>query len=149
MADAAAVCLEEQGHGNEVILRVSGEFRTSYRFHRADVTDVMRGTYDFEEATELGACGIAILVMSDQTGLTVQRAFRGEGFDYWLGNIDEHRPFQHMARLEVSGIRRGDRRRVTARMKETLAQVHSSEGALAAYVVVVEFSAPQARVEIR
>jgi hypothetical protein len=149
MADAAAVCLADQGHGSEVALRVSGEFRAAYQLHRPDVTDPMRGTYDLEEATELGACGIAILVMREQTGLTVQRAFRGEGFDYWLGDIDEQRPFQQMARLEVSGIRHGDRRRVTARVKEKLAQVRSSEGALATYVVVVEFSAPQARVEKR
>jgi hypothetical protein len=149
MADAAALCLADQGHGSEVILRVSGEFRTTYQLHRPDVTDPMRGTYDLEEATELGACGMAILMMRDQTGLTVQRAFRGEGFDYWRGNIDEQRPFQQMARLEVSGIRHGDRRRVTARVKEKLVQVGSSEGTLAGYVVVVEFSAPQARVEKR
>jgi hypothetical protein len=54
-----------------------------------------------------------------------------------------------MARLEVSGIRRGDRRRVMARLKEKVTQVRSSDGALAAYIVVVEFSAPQARVEKR
>jgi hypothetical protein len=54
-----------------------------------------------------------------------------------------------MARLEVSGSRRGDRRRVTARVKEKLAQVRSSQEAFAAYIVVVEFSAPQARVEKR
>lgn len=146
MADAAAVCLADRGHGNEVILRVSGDLRGSYLLHRPDVTDRLRGTYDPDEATELGACAIAILVMRDQTGLTVQRAFKGEGFDYWLGTVDEERPFQQMARLEVSGIRRGDRRRVAARLKEKLERVRSSEEALTAYVVVVEFSTPQARV---
>src|SRR5262245_34735279 len=105
MADAAAVCLDDQGHCDDVALRVSGEIQASYMLHRSDVTDRMRGTYDLEEATEFGACGVAILVMRDQTGLTVQRAFKGGGFDYWLGTtIDEAQPFQNLARLEVSGI---------------------------------------------
>jgi hypothetical protein len=85
--------------------------------------------------------------MRDQTGLTVQRAFKGGGFDYWLGTVDEDRPFQNLARLEISGIRRGNRRQIAARVKEKSEQVRRSDGALPAYVVVVEFSAPAARVE--
>jgi hypothetical protein len=149
MADAAAVCLEEQGHGSGVMLRVTGEFRTTYLLHRTDVTDPMKGSYDTEEATEFGACGLAILVMLDQTGLTVQRAFKGGGFDYWLGSIAADRPFQNLARLEVSGIRRGNRRQVAARMREKLEQVGRSDDTLPAYVVVVEFSAPEVRVQRR
>jgi hypothetical protein len=147
MADAAAVCLADVGHSNEVPLRMTGEFLASYLLQRHGVTDQMRGTYDLEEATEIGACGIAILVMRDQTGLTVQRAYKGGGFDYWLGPIDEERPFQNLARLEVSGIRRGGRRLISARVKEKLEQVRRSGEGLAAYVVVVEFTAPEVRVE--
>jgi hypothetical protein len=54
-----------------------------------------------------------------------------------------------MARLKVSGIRRGNSRQITARMKEKLAQVRRSEAALVAYVGVVEFSAPLVRIEKR
>jgi hypothetical protein len=149
MADAAAVCLEDQGHGSEVALRVTGEFRELYLLQGLDVTDQMRATYDPEEATEFGAYGIAILLMRDLTGLTVQRAFKGGGFDYWLGIVDEDRPFANMARLEVSGIRRGKRGQIAARVKEKLEQVRRSDGLLTAYVVVVEFSAPLVRVERR
>jgi hypothetical protein len=149
MADAAAVCLAEQGHGSEVVLRVAGDFQASYFLERPDVTVPMRASYDVEEATEFGACGVAILVMRDLTGLTVQRAFKGGGFDYWLGTIDAEQPFANVARLEVSGIRRGNRRQIAARVKEKLAQVHRSEAALAAYVGVVEFGAPVVRIEKR
>ena len=147
MADAAAVCLEEQGHGREVPLRVSGTFRGTYRLHRSEVTEQMRGSYDPDEATEFGACGVAILVIRDQTGHTVQRAFRGNGFDYWIGTVEAERPFQQMARLEVSGIRRGGPRLVRARLRQKLAQVRSSDVTLPAYAIVVEFSRPEARVE--
>jgi hypothetical protein len=68
MAEAAAVCLEERGHDREVTLQVKGEFSTSSTLRRPNATDPMRGTYDPEEATEVGACGIAILVIRDQTG---------------------------------------------------------------------------------
>jgi hypothetical protein len=147
MADAAALCLGEQGHGREVSLRVTGEFRARYILHRSEIGDQVRATYDADEATEFGACGIAILVMRDQSGWTVQRAFKGSGFDYWLGTIDAERPFQNMARLEVSGIRHGNAGRITARMKEKREQVRVGDAALPAYIVVVEFGSPQARVE--
>jgi hypothetical protein len=149
MADAAALCLAEQGHGVEVDLRVAGEFRASYRLRRAEVTDSMRGTYDPDEATEFGACGIAILVMRARTGLTVQRAFKGDGFDYWLGTVDEVGPFQNLARLEVSGIRRGSRGQIAARVKAKREQIRRSDGLLPAYVVVVEFGTPEVRVARR
>jgi hypothetical protein len=147
LADAAGVCLAEQRHGQDVIFQVTGEFRGSYLLQWPDITEQMRATYDREEATEYGACGLAILVMCDQTGLTVQRAFKGGGFDYWLGTVDEDRPFQNLARLEVSGIRHGNRRQIAARVKEKSEQVRRFDGTLPAYVVVVEFSAPAARVE--
>jgi hypothetical protein len=146
MAAAASVCLAEQEHELEVSLRVTGEYRTSYLLHRGDVTARMRATYDPDEATEFGACGVVLLVMHDLTGLTAQRAFKGGGFDYWLGPINDQEPFQNLARLEVSGIRRGDKRQVAARMKAKLAQVRRSDSDLPAYVAVVEFSAPEARV---
>jgi hypothetical protein len=119
VADAAAVCLAEQGHDSEVVLRVAGEFRATYRLERLDVTNLMRASYDPEEATEFGACGIAILVMYDLTGPTVQRAYKGGGFDYWLGSASEEQPFANAARLEVSGIRHRDRRQIAARVRES------------------------------
>jgi hypothetical protein len=147
MAEAATICLEEQGHGREVVLQVTGEFVATYRLRRPDVTEQMRGTYDAEEATEFGACGIAILVIREQTGWTVQRAFKGDGFDYWLGTVDEDRPFQNMARLEVSGIRQGNESRITTRLKEKREQLRGRDNLLLAYVAIVEFSRPEARVE--
>jgi hypothetical protein len=106
----------------------------------------MRSTYDWEEAIEMGACGIAILLLRDHTGLTVQRAFKGGGFDYWLGIADDNLPFQNLARLDVSGVLHGDESRIKARVKEKLEQIKPSDGSLSAYIVVVEFSRPLARV---
>jgi len=48
-----------------------------------------------------------------------------------------------MARLEVSGIRKGDRRQINARVKQKTEQTRASDAqGLAAYIIVVEFSRP-------
>jgi hypothetical protein len=48
-----------------------------------------------------------------------------------------------MARLEVSGIRRGSRSQINARVKQKTEQTGASDaGELPAYIIVVEFSRP-------
>jgi len=105
LAEAAAICLEEQGHGREIVLNVSGTWVRRYRLIRPAVTDQMRRCYnDADEATEWGACGIALLLLHYLTGFAVvERSRRGTGFDYWLGEGDTS-PFQRKAKLEESGV---------------------------------------------
>ena len=143
LAEAASVCLEEQEHPLEVSLGVSGAFARIYRVARPEVTEQMRLCYnDPEEATEWGACGIAILIVCDLTEWhIIERSRRGTGFDYWLGDADNH-PFQRKARLEVSGIRVGDSSTIQARVRQKIRQTHRSDGEFPAYIAVVEFSNP-------
>jgi hypothetical protein len=55
--------------------------------------------------------------------------------------------FQGKARLEVSGILRGTTRRINSRIKARMGQTRQSDNlALTAYVVVVEFGTPRAKV---
>lgn len=59
-------------------------------------------------------------------------------------------PFENKARLEVSGIRNGNQKVVTARVRAKLAQTEvSDETRLPAYIVVVEFGQPVADVRQR
>src|SRR5438105_9337121 len=96
---------------------------------------------DLEEATEQGAYGLAILLVRALIGYTViERACKGTGFDWWLGNDDNS--LQRMARLEVSGILQGEAWRVRSRVAAKVVQTErSNSSGLAAYVVVVEFGA--------
>jgi hypothetical protein len=89
---------------------------------------------------------VAILLIRALTGYTVvERSRKGTGFDWWLGTDDNL--FQGKARLEVSGILRGTRRRINSRIKARLAQTSQSDNlAVTAYVVVVEFGTPRAKV---
>jgi hypothetical protein len=110
LAEAAAFCLYQHKHAAPVVFTVRGDVAKSGFLVWDVVTEQHRGSYaDLPEATEWGACGIAILVATRLTGIQfVQRSVKGAGVDYWLGDdTDDHGLFQRKARLEVSGILEG------------------------------------------
>src|ERR1051325_2687438 len=109
LAQAGAVCLADHGHPQGVELTVSGSVSATFNVYWPEVTDQMRRCWnDDEMRTEYGAYGIAVFLVEALARLAVmERAKRGTGFDYWLGETDRW-PFQRKAHLEVTGIRRGD-----------------------------------------
>jgi hypothetical protein len=69
LAEAAAVCLDDQKHVVGISLSVVGSYRRIIRLIWDVVSDQQRRTYaDLHEATEYGACGIAILVVENTMG---------------------------------------------------------------------------------
>ena len=151
LAEAASVCLESQGHPLECILQVTGFLSADCRLMRLQVTNQMRACFgDPDEATEFGACGVAILLMREVIGMTVvERSWRGTGFDYWFGSGDSW-PFFRAARVEVSGVRSGTASDVARRVRRKVAQVMDSgvDGPdTPTYVVVIEFARRLAHVE--
>lgn len=146
LAEACAVCLEEQGHLQGVELTVNGDFDTTFKLYWQPVTQQMLRCWNDEEfTTEQAAYGIAFMLVRQLTELTViERSRKGTGFDYWLGSEDttSEFPFQNKVRLEVSGIRKADDRRVRARVKQKIDQTNPSDGTFPAYIIVVEFSKP-------
>lgn len=150
MAEAAGVCLESQDHTPGVRLSVTGNGgRSSYSLQWPPISAQSRRTWnDPEEATENGAGGIAALLIIRETGyVPIARSRKGTGIDYWLGDVANATALEYQARLEVSGLRRGDGRAVRNRVRQKLAQTAPSDQTeLPAYVIVVEFSTPQAEV---
>lgn len=149
MAEAGAICLEDQGHGLSCLLDVGGCFEEELLLHRSDVDDGMRRAHQDElAATEHGAYGVAILAFRHLTGeLVLRRSKRGTGFDFWFGRSDGFL-FRDSSRLEVSGIRRGDSRRVRSRLEARKKRLEKSpKDQLPAFVAVVEFSLPCLRIE--
>jgi hypothetical protein len=94
---------------------------------------------------------MAALLVAAHTELeVVERSRKGTGFDYWLGPKGENSDlFQRTARMEVSGIGSGGAGTVSAREKEKMKQTSVSDGALPAYIVIVEFGTPRARVVVK
>lgn len=147
LAEAGAVCFEDQKHTHGVELQVKGTFQAKYQVFWQPVTDqMMRCWNDEEYTTEHAAYGVAFLIILDLTDYTViEKSRKGTGFDYWLGKAEGSKelPFQDAARLEVSGIRSGDDSLVKSRLNEKLKQIKRSDStSLPALVIIVEFSAP-------
>ncbi len=150
-ADAAAVCLDEQGHSTPVTLKIEGIQPCEIQIQGYTIDDTIRRfNADREVATEYGAYGIAALIMPHLTGLTIiERSIKGKGlgFDFWLGSIQAPDTlFQRKARLEVSGIRKGSDSLLQARVNMKLEQIRPSDNVAAGYVSVIEFGTPKARI---
>jgi hypothetical protein len=124
-----------------------------FSIHWDTVTDVQRRCYnDLQEATEDGACGVAILLIREIIGKKIiLRSKKGPGFDYWIGDADDDELiFSNKARLEASGILKGDDKAINARLQKKTIQVKPSDkSGFRAYIAVVEFSQPRARVELK
>jgi hypothetical protein len=148
LAENSQYCLNIHKHPTPVSLALTGDLPKSGTLDWSGVKLPDGTCTDLQEATEYGACGIALLVALRLTGMTfVERSAKGTGIDYWLGN--ERSPegiFQSAARLEVSGILNGDDAKITARVNAKLHQTQPSDpSGLPAYVAVVEFRRPEAR----
>jgi hypothetical protein len=153
MTEAAAVCFEDRSHKSGVRLRLSGIDQKQYIIVWPNVTEAQQRSYnDISWATEMGAYGVAILVISDVTRKTViERSKKGTGFDYWIGdaNADDDALFENKCRLEVSGILEGDDSAVAARVRKKALQVKPSDHLAPAYIAVIEFGQPKAQVEMK
>jgi hypothetical protein len=150
LAEAASVCLEERNHKICVELCVDGGiFEELLVLERLAVDEQMRNShYDEQEATEHGACGIAILGISSLTNLKVlKRSWKGSGCDYWIGP-DKDPWFEGAVRLEISGIREGDESTIRTRVQQKVQQTQrwSGTNVSPALVGIVEFSRPLLRV---
>lgn len=149
LAEAAGVCLESQDHSVcNTVLYVSGTVSKSCSLRWIPITPQARRAYQNEtRTTEHGAEGIAVLLADRELELTViEASWIGTGFDYWLGEENDE-TFQRKGRLEVSGIRQGNDSDLNARVQQKLTQTSRSDClGLPAYVIVVEFGQPTARV---
>ena len=149
LAEAAFHCLQSNDHVHPVCLFITGDVCTPGTLAWRGLTaEENRSWADPDEAAEYGAYGVAILVALPLTGtLRVERSAKWGGFDYWLSKDDGERSiFQRAARMEVSGIFKGDKTKIAARLNRKLAQTKQSDNTgLPAYAVIVEFGCPEAR----
>lgn len=127
-AEAAAVCLEHQGHKQSALLTILGEGDSTINLQWESVEEKIKDNWlDLQEATEYGAICIAIWVVHEVTPYKViRRSPKLTGFDYWLGDKKDNYPFQDKARLEVSGILKGTKKQITQRVNEKLNQTKVS-----------------------
>jgi len=141
--EAARVILSDLGYRTGTILTVDGLQSLQYCLKFRAATEQQRRSYsDPKETTEWAACGIAFLIIPSITSFTVvERSFIGTTVDYWLGHSNDPL-FQNKARLEVSGIRRGNESEIKSRVSEKLRRSAKIPNSLPLYVSVTEFGTP-------
>ncbi len=150
---ACAVCFDKNGHADGVKLTVKGVFNAQFIVHwDCPISEAILRCWgqDMGFTVEQAAYGIAILLIQNLTDFTaIRRSWKGTGFDYWLGHKDAlaDLPFQDAARLEVSGILRGEDREIKQRVRLKTAQIQRSGNSLPGFVIVVEFGRPLSQVE--
>lgn len=150
LAEAAGVSLEREGHNSGVEMTVVAKSHSNRKLLWPVVTEQTRRSWnDPQDATEFGATGMALLLTQKLLNLVaVDRSAKGPGFDYWIGDESDI-PFERKARLEISGIARGDEATVGYRIKQKVKQTDKSDGAFPAFIVVVEFGRPVSHLVVK
>jgi hypothetical protein len=150
LAEAAAFCLQENSHkSEECVLNCIKTLKNDaedFKLVWDELDPRVKSTYgDLDEATERGAMGLATLLSIKLIKCTtVERSMKGTGFDYWLGDKDGNM-FQKKARLEISGIFRGDESQFKARINKKFKQTNISDNSgFDCFVSVIEFGKPKA-----
>jgi len=141
LSHAAAVCINDRGHSISTNAIGKGAYNRNYILKRCNVTkDISRTWGDMQEATEEGACAVALVQVSQESKYQViERSRKGTGIDYWLGDKESFL-FQRKARLEVSGSLNGDEKELTKRLHTKIDQTkQSDETKLPAIIVIVGF----------
>ncbi|PKD17659.1 hypothetical protein APR41_05475 [Salegentibacter salinarum] len=144
LSHAAAVCINDRGHALNVSSIGKGAYTRNYTLKRCEVTNEISRTWnDMQEATEEGACGVALVQVAKESKYQViERSKKGTGIDYWLGDKDGFL-FQRKARLEVSGSLNGDEKELNKRLQTKIEQTKQSDATkLPAIIVIVGFSHP-------
>ena len=149
-AEAAGVCLESQKHRSGVIVQVEGAFseKISVSWEKIDLK-TRHSWQNLTESVEEAAYGLAIIVIWQLTPLKVlKQSFKKSGFDYWLGEKNNlNQPFKEKARLEVSGILKGNNGQINQRLKEKLTQTEQSNNLnFPVFVIIAEFSNPKVKI---
>jgi hypothetical protein len=150
LCEASTMSLHYNEKHPGVIMSVKGHIHGNTEVTwNTPATSSLEGSWaDTQEMTEYGACGIAILLVSCSTDYKhVVRSKKGTGFDYYLKLQEDGLLFQGATRLEVSGIIKGNSLDIKNRCREKVKQVNSHPDDSSAYIVVVEFGAPQGQVE--
>jgi len=145
--EAFEVCMHTSGHAEKVGLSMAGITNNSINLLWADEYNGQKErTYaDMQYTVEHGAVCLSVMLSTALTPYTViERSRKGTGIDYWLGDKDSVL-FQKKARLEVSGILKGNNYDINRRYDAKVEQIQRSNGLqLPAFVSVIEFSYPRA-----
>ena len=143
LVEAACVCFSRH-HQSPVmlILKQDGSSEQCRLLNFDDADKALQRAYANDiDATENGACGVALVVLEAVTGLVASgRAETLTGADYYVmppgAAFDD---LENSIRLEVSGVDGGTSADVRRRLREKIAQTKKGQSNLPAIASVVGF----------
>jgi hypothetical protein len=144
--EAARICLDRYHVSpQDVTLEHGRQQLTAEAAWKPSDTQMQNAWANEIDATEAGAYGLALAGVELAKGLVaVRRAEHGSGADWYLGtpgtSVDD---LESLIRLEVSGISRGSRSAIRARLHQKIEQAANGRSNLPAIAAVVEFSGLQ------
>jgi hypothetical protein len=144
-SNAARVCFSQFSHQQIITLTLSGDLSEQFTLRWEVPTEKMIAAHDdLEDAAENAAHALAFLIIEKTTDYTaIHQSRKGTGVDWFLGHRSKQL-FQKSARLEVSGLLKGDNSRFSSRIKQKLEQTKKSDSTqMVAYVSVSEFQTPR------
>lgn len=147
-AEAAAVCLEENGHRGPICLKIIGKTPSEFSIDWTPVTRSVRDSHnDLQDATKDGAVGIAAICAGRLYGrMIVKQSRKKSGFDYYLAPRGAFL-FQETMGYEISGILQNDDIEIGKRVRQKLRQVKNGNSTIDSHIFVVEFSQPKAKTD--
>lgn len=153
LAEAAAYCLDAQGHQSGSVLKVVGNFEEEFILIWTDIIDdqVKRAWGDQNEATEYAATAIAILLILELTNFLIgQRSNQTDRTDYYLIDSNQSYSAPPKAILEISGIfKETPSNSINMRLRTKKKNIDKiSNRQETAYIVIVEFQIPKAKISI-
>jgi hypothetical protein len=150
--EAFEVCMHTCLHPENVSLQMGGLSHDPILLHWMDDYNEQkaRSYADMQYTVEHGAVCLSVMLTTTITPYTViERSRKGTGIDYWLGENGSYM-FQKKARLEVSGLLKGDDTDIKRRHAAKVKQTHQSDSILLpVYVSVIEFGTPKALFTLR
>jgi hypothetical protein len=150
LLEGCIAALWQHDHSNNLKLTLTGSISKTFelKYPEEKKTSQLANSWkDRDDATEYGAACIGILLAQKLTQFEViERAVKKTGIDYWIGNSEDGILFQKKARLEVSGIFRGNDADIDARYSKKSHQTDPSDNTmLPAYISITEFSKPRSK----
>lgn len=140
-ADAAALCFAET-HESPTDMEINcGQDSSVREVSWRQPTEEARASWaNQDDATRDGAYCVSLAVLEAELGLVgLERADRRTGADFYVGPPGTD--LEESYRLEISGVRAGDRRAVSSRLREKMEQTRHGSSDRPALACVVGFAA--------
>jgi hypothetical protein len=140
LLQAARICFDRHHVSPKEFVLEDNKVESIARVEWETTDDRSRGAWDKDDATEVGACAVAIAAIELTRNLfAIRRMSKGTGADYYLAlRSQDVEDLENCFRLEVSGTH-SDKSEVAKRLRVKIEQTRRGNSNLPALAAIVGF----------